>query len=81
MATSTGDALGEKLNEASTSGIDMDQETKEESLMRWKKIANALIDFLANTGADNPITFKCGSTEFTISASGISGKAPATNFD
>jgi hypothetical protein len=81
MATSTGDSLGQKLHEAATNGINMDQSTQDESLMYWKKIANALIDFLANMDGGNPITIKCGSTEFTISSTGITGTSAAVNFN
>jgi hypothetical protein len=81
MATSTGNTLGERLHRAAADGINMEQATQDESLLYWKKIANAFVDFLADMGSGNPITIKCGSTEFTISSSGIFGKASETKFE
>ncbi|MDR0877240.1 MAG: hypothetical protein LBN21_04245 [Treponema sp.] len=74
MATSTGNALGTVLHQAATDGINMNEETQAESLRYWKKIANALIDFLADTNS-NPITIKCGSNSIVINGSGITENA------
>ena len=63
--------LGERLHTAATAGIPMETETTDESRYYWKRIANALVDFFGNMGGDNPITFKCGDSVFTITATSI----------
>jgi hypothetical protein len=69
--SSTGDMLGEMLHVAATGGINMEAETAEESRYYWKRIANALVDFFGNMGGENPITFKCGDSVLTITATSI----------
>jgi hypothetical protein len=63
--------LGERLHTAATGGITMEPETTKESRYYWKRIANALVDFFANMGGENPITFKCGDSVLTITGESI----------
>jgi hypothetical protein len=73
--SATGDTLGQKLHEAAIYNISMSNDESQRSLLSWQRIANALVDFFSDMGANNPIVFKCGDSEFSVTKSGISAKA------